>query len=224
MRVLHVARNLKGRDYAVGDIHGHTSRLFSRLREVGFNPDSDRLFSVGDLVDRGPECVQAVELVDQPWFYAVRGNHDDFAIQHLREQCVDELLYRMNGGDWFLDAPASVQEAVVRRLETLPFAIQVPTAAGNIGIVHADIPWGSWDDLEIRLQREDRRELVMWSRMRVTLRNTSKVAGIDHLVVGHNRLREPLVLGNVHHIDTGGWRESGDGRFCLLNLDTMAPV
>ena len=219
-----LARNLKGRDFAVGDIHGHTSRLFSRLHEIGFNPTSDRLFSVGDLVDRGPKSLEASELVDLPWFFAVRGNHDDFAIRHVRHGDVPESMYRMNGGDWFLDAPKDVREAVVRRLETLPFAIQLTTAAGNVGIVHADVPWRSWTGLEDRLRQESCREFAMWSRLRFTMRNISVVSAIDHVVVGHNRHPEPLVLGNVHHIDTGGWCDYGEGKFCLLNLDTMTPA
>ena len=43
-------RNDLGRDFAVGDIHGHFSRLQKKLDEIGFNQDVDRLFSVGDLI------------------------------------------------------------------------------------------------------------------------------------------------------------------------------
>lgn len=49
------AVNQSGRDFAVGDIHGCFSKLEAALRRVGFIPEKDRLFSVGDLVDRGPE-------------------------------------------------------------------------------------------------------------------------------------------------------------------------
>ena len=55
-RFLKVPRNALGRDFAVGDVHGCFTRLQQGLDQLGFDPTRDRLFSVGDLVDRGPEC------------------------------------------------------------------------------------------------------------------------------------------------------------------------
>ena len=52
-RVKRFAANTAGRDFAVGDIHGHFTRLQSALDKAGFEPSVDRLFSVGDLIDRG---------------------------------------------------------------------------------------------------------------------------------------------------------------------------
>jgi len=66
-----VGANVQGRDLAVGDIHGHFDRLQQSLDAVGFNKEKDRLFSVGDLVDRGPFSRAALHWLEQPWFYAV---------------------------------------------------------------------------------------------------------------------------------------------------------
>jgi serine/threonine protein phosphatase 1 len=60
----------------VGDIHGHFQRLQQCLEAVGFDPAVDRLFSVGDLVDRGPHSEAALDWLAQPWFHAVQGNHE----------------------------------------------------------------------------------------------------------------------------------------------------
>lgn len=81
MRVQRFAKNTEGRDIAVGDIHGHVSRFLLALKSIDFNPAKDRLFSVGDLVDRGPESHRCDELLAFPWFHAVQGNHEDFAIR-----------------------------------------------------------------------------------------------------------------------------------------------
>lgn len=48
-------RNPLGRDLIVGDAHGCLTKPRASLDAVGFNLERDRLFSVGDLVDRGPE-------------------------------------------------------------------------------------------------------------------------------------------------------------------------
>ena len=49
----HFSTNTKGRDFVVGDIHGELEMLKSELVKVGFDHSKDRLFSVGDMVDRG---------------------------------------------------------------------------------------------------------------------------------------------------------------------------
>ena len=70
-RFLKVPRNEQGRDFAVGDVHGCFTRLQDSLGRMGFDASRDRLFSVGDLVDRGPESEAALEWLAQPWFFAV---------------------------------------------------------------------------------------------------------------------------------------------------------
>ena len=46
--------NPNGRDLIVGDLHGCVSKFRARLDEVGFDPARDRVFALGDLIDRGP--------------------------------------------------------------------------------------------------------------------------------------------------------------------------
>ncbi len=75
-RVIMHPGNLQGRDFIVGDLHGHPDVLYQLMDQVGFDVDTDRLFSVGDLVDRGPNSAAALDLLDAPWFYPVLGNHD----------------------------------------------------------------------------------------------------------------------------------------------------
>lgn len=74
--VVHYGQNTAGRDFAVGDIHGCFSALQQALDAIGFSESTDRLFSVGDLVDRGPESEQVLTWLDKPWFHAICGNHD----------------------------------------------------------------------------------------------------------------------------------------------------
>ena len=64
--------NTKGTDYCVGDIHGNYDRLIAFLHKIGFDTWKDRIFSVGDLVDRGPSSLETVSLLEQPWFHVVR--------------------------------------------------------------------------------------------------------------------------------------------------------
>jgi hypothetical protein len=76
IRVARYATNTRGRDFVVGDLHGCRALLDRLLREVNFRPESDRLFSVGDLIDRGPESMSCLDLLDEPWCHGVLGNHE----------------------------------------------------------------------------------------------------------------------------------------------------
>lgn len=101
--------NTVGRDFAVGDIHGHFTLLQEALAAIGFDPTRDRLFAVGDLVDRGPECEQALAWLGMPWFASVRGNHDDYLPRHNSGQVGS---WALNGGGWWLHDPRQGPAAV----------------------------------------------------------------------------------------------------------------
>lgn len=67
--------------YIVGDLHGCYSLLMKELQQINFNFETDLLVCTGDLVDRGPENIQCVSLLDEEWFCAVRGNHEELCIK-----------------------------------------------------------------------------------------------------------------------------------------------
>ena len=70
--IKHFEMNTKGKDFVVGDIHGCFSKLQEQLWTIGFNEEVDRLFCVGDLIDRGPESYKFEEWLDYPWFNSVQ--------------------------------------------------------------------------------------------------------------------------------------------------------
>lgn len=209
--------NTSGRDFAVGDIHGQFTALEQDLAAVGFDPRRDRLFSVGDLVDRGPESERALEWLDYPWFHAVMGNHEDFVCRH---EAIGRVLHVLNGGEWFWRLEEADRQRYVQRFRKLPLALEVAAGNGRVGIVHAECPVSHWDDLPAVMEDEGAREYLLSSRRRVELADSSWVNGITAVVVGHNVVgRQPLQLGNVVHIDTGGWTRGGG--FTLLDLDSL---
>jgi len=225
MRIKRFAMNTAGRDFAVGDIHGHFTWLQAALDGIGFDPASDRLFSVGDLVDRGPECRDVLSWLDKPWFHAVRGNHDDYVCRY--DTCdVDNWVY--NGGSWFAGLAWDEQREFAVQFRELPIAIEVETPQGLVGIVHADCPFPTWEQLRAELESPESgkrlkqvQNTCMWSRRRIELGEQEGVSDLRALVVGHTPLRLPKALGNVIHIDTMGWRPTDGGYFTLLDLSTL---
>lgn len=227
--VQHFERNAVGRDFAVGDIHGCFSKLQRALDAAGFDPATDRLFSVGDLVDRGPESADVDAWLRKPWFHAIRGNHEQMAIDSYRSEAKGNAgaLHFANGGAWFYGLPTMEQGCYAELLADLPVAIEVETAAGLVGLVHADCPAPEWRLLHAALTvnevpgslRDQVVAICQWSRRRIQAEDVGGVSGVRAVVVGHTPVRQPAVLGNVYHIDTGGWFK--DGHFTLLNLDTL---
>lgn len=212
------SRNTRGNDYAVGDIHGCFTLLQEALDAVGFDPAVDRLFSCGDLVDRGPESDQVLEWLAKPWFHPVRGNHDDYVCRY--ETC-DIGNWMTNGGVWFAGLPSAEQAELATQFRELPLAIEVETHAGWIGIIHADVPGGDWADLPEQFKSREGRNAAMWSRKRSSSGDRSHVQGIRAVVVGHEPVPAPMVLGNVYHIDTQGHRPERGGYFTVLKLDLL---
>lgn len=218
-------KNTAGRDFAVGDIHGHFTRLKAALDAADFDPAVDRLFSVGDLVDRGPECRKVLEWLDKPWFHPVRGNHDDYVCRF--DTCdVENWVY--NGGSWFAGLAWDEQREFAAQFRELPIAIEVDTPAGLVGLVHADCPFPSWFQLQFELMCATERARLkqvkntcMWSRSRIEQGDQSGVADIRAVICGHSPVQVPVVLGNVFHIDTAGW---AGGYFTLLNLSTLEGI
>lgn len=153
------AQNNIGRDFVIGDLHGQFTTLGIALKHVDFDASRDRLFCCGDLIDRGPENLACLALLDEPWFFSCRGNHEDMAIGALRR---DDISWFMNGGQWALEAMQRVvashhlepidEELVARikQLETLPLMMTIDLRAGRrIRIVHAELPFFDLSDAEL---------------------------------------------------------------------------
>lgn len=220
--------NTNGRDFVVGDIHGCFSALESLLKQANFNPEKDRLFSVGDLVDRGPECVKSIEWLAKPWFFAVLGNHEQLAIDAFASSDPSNILHHVsNGGGWFAKLDADRQAKFVNAFSKLPIAIEVPVGDKLCGIVHAN-PWPSnWNEIRKRLTDDSEpRALVdhtvsqiLWSRARIRgIEEPQSVVGIDIVFVGHTVVPEPIFRANVLHIDQGGVFGQ---RLTMVDMDTL---
>lgn len=206
-RVSYFGLNTEGRDFVVGDVHGMFWALQRLLEHAAFDESRDRLFSVGDLVDRGPESHLALEWLERPWFYACRGNHEQFVIDSGNPEQY-ELWINHNGGQWWLALDGAQRERFMLACRALPLALEVATTAGIIGIVHADVPpQGSWDAFIERIEDGDADAMfyAMWSRNRIAgVVSSLPVRGrVQRVYCGHTPTRAPVVVDNVHYIDTG---------------------
>lgn len=216
-----VSLNTQGRDFIVGDIHGAFSKLKQQLTLLQFNPEVDRLFSVGDMVDRGAESHKVLKWLKKPWFYAVRGNHEQLVIESFLHAGHARTHHQSHGGAWFYREPYERRAKYVQALSQLPLIIELETPHGLVGIVHANCPTNNWTELNQKLRsdlpKEHLVESCQWSRSRVRGQDTSRVDGIYMVVIGHTVVPQQLQLGNVLCIETAGWRD--EGNFTLLEVN-----
>lgn len=188
--------------WVVGDVHGCFSRLMDSLRVCRFDPWQDLLVSVGDLIDRGPDSLRCLQLLDKRWLVAVRGNHEQMAIDALSGS--DGVLWQMNGGEWFCSLSRSAQEQVKALLENrlrLPWVLEIHSVGQTHIVAHADYPAE-----EYRWQKAINLHDVLWRRARLSAHlagEGSAIAGADHFWFGHTPLRLRLDSFNLHYIDTG---------------------
>ena len=125
--------------YAIGDIQGCDAELGALLETIKFSPDRDRICFVGDLVNRGPESLQALRRIRALGDAATvtLGNHDlhllavAFGVARIRsDDTLDEIL------------AAPDREALLEWLINQPLLHE--DASLNLCVLHAGLP-PQWD-------------------------------------------------------------------------------
>lgn len=196
--------NAHGRDFVVGDLHGQYDSFVSALDVAGFNENTDRVISVGDLIDRGPHSRRCLELLYEPWFYSVLGNHEDFFLSAFLEKDAGAMLALVqNGGGWTLDEDVSdLQALAADAMASLPVAIELPSGDARIGIIHAACSSARWGNFNVQAdiwnRRIARRPAICHAPPKEAI-----VKGIDAVVVGHNIVDRPTITGNTLNLDAG---------------------
>ena len=194
--------NEKGRDYVVGDLHGCFDLLQKKLYEIGFNKKLDRLFSVGDLIDRGSKSLECLKLIFETWFFPVQGNHEDMMLSVVLDN-ENPSLWLMNGGGWSLDIdPDELYGLAFRVRESVPYSTTVETKNGNIGICHAQPPSVDWGSAVDPNERDIK--IMLWSRSWIADQHQEPVLNIYKTFHGHTPASIEII-GNTNFIDTGAF-------------------
>ena len=224
-RVAYFPKNIKGRDFVVGDIHGMFSAFEALLRKVSFNSEIDRVFSVGDLIDRGAESARMMEFIDKPWFFTVLGNHEMLLLEAQESEDEYQLWMDYNGGRWWESVADDQRQIIISAIEQLPIVIEVVTDSGNVGIVHADVEYGmDWQMFTAAIEENDRLHFdTVWSRRRLFYYDThgscEGVEGIDKVVFGHTPKEKPVITRNLYYIDTGAvYQMETRGKLTLMQI------
>ena len=215
-----------GRDWVVGDVHGCFRTLSDALRAIEFREGEDRLLSVGDLIDRGPNSIEALAWLEGARFTAVTmGNHE---AEMVRLLTTGEILAPPKPyQQWMRQIARQNLYRWYRALRALPLAITVETAHGRVGIVHCSTWRDSWsatlDTLEERSIAAINMVLLgIDERDKRAGPTGNQVEGIDRVIAGHDPCKQVERRGNVWCIDTGAGFPTMN-RLTLARIDVDPP-
>lgn len=99
------------RRFAISDIHGHPKTLEALLDRIQLSP-SDRLFLLGDYINKGPDSKGALDLILRLkargyQLVCLKGNHEEIAV---RKNHVGPVTIRSFGVRRFREAPLLYRE------------------------------------------------------------------------------------------------------------------
>ena len=143
---------MTARAFIIGDLHGCCEELEDLIEESGWEA-GDQLFSVGDLVAKGPNSLGVVRLMRELGGRAVRGNHDQHCLRWWQAKNAGQDLptlkpahqrvtEQLEGDDW-------------EWLADLPLWIEIPEH--DALVVHAgllpDVPLEEQDPYDLMNMR-----------------------------------------------------------------------
>ena len=156
----------------IGDIHGCPSTLLDLLNQLP--DDIDTIYSVGDLVDRGPNSREVVQICIDNNIKAVRGNHEDMLLDYLNKTgFYDHNFYESNGGaitlgSYWIDKLEHSDHSILTShkdyLESLPYYIEEDEFILSHAGIHpvystGEFGFGIWNDNSERCNTS-----LMWNR------------------------------------------------------------
>lgn len=183
----------------IGDVHGCFNTLKALLCKL---PSNVQVCFVGDLIDRGENSKEVVELIkNERRFTSVRGNHEDFLIHsYYDDGMINSGVYQMwmaDGGGKTVDSFGSLDSLMAFReyCKSLPICLQFSDRMQTKYIVshsYCGLYWKSRNDDYHTFAQE-----TMWSR------DFNGDLGGRINIIGHTPVDMPHAVGDRLMIDTG---------------------
>jgi len=232
--------------YVLSDIHGNKRRFDSIMKQINLQPD-DKLYVLGDVVDRHPYGIQILrQIMAMPNAEMLLGNHESMMLDALdqpynekdwrEEDEHQRFLYQWyrNGGDvthnYLKRLKKELRKEIFAYLRQLPLNIDVQVNEKKYKLCHgAPIEMFGTDEYQ---RYDDEKEFAIWYRLREFDEYPPDCIVIHgHTPTRHYQLDNPLSIyygENRIAIDCGcGYpdityrKREPKGRLACLRLDDM---
>lgn len=197
---------LKDHIAIIGDIHGCFKELDELITKL---PSSCSIISVGDIVNKGPNSVECLKLLEK--HYAVRGNHEsNILLEHLN-------IKKSKDNDKKLLNLLKEDNQLLQYLKELPYVIHIPHLA--LSIIHGGLMPNHSELSNINTNEElnnilrlrhVHKEADQWIGSSKIAKTTSKATqwwntykGPNTLITGHFASSKIIELPFIKMIDSG---------------------
>ena len=114
--------------YVCSDIHGYYDLFMKALEEINFN-NNDKLYILGDMIDKGNQGVKLLEyIIHHNNIHCIIGNHEQFFLNYYRNimndyngDNRDEILEKIN--KYFSEDESHITWEILNYLDDLPYYI-----------------------------------------------------------------------------------------------------
>ena len=225
--------------YVMSDMHGEYDKYIAMLEKIHFS-DSDKMYILGDVVDRGNKPVEILlDMRGRSNVYPIMGNHDKMAIDTLewllrevtdetleqnlsREKMYKLAIWRMNGSqttiDGFARIPKEERQSLLDYMKSFaPYKV-VNIAGKTFILVHAGLGHFSRDKSLDDYSLQD----LAFVRFNYSVQY---FGGDVYIITGHTPTITITYKAEIYHscnnicIDCGAVFPSG--RLACLRLDDM---
>lgn len=225
--------------YVMGDIHGEYGAFMDLLEQIQLK-ETDTLYVLGDILDRGPHPIKVLlQLMEMPNVICLVGNHElmaleclEFLMKEITDDSIDEIdsetlnnlvTWQYNGSkttiDEFRSLSREMQQEVLYFIKEFSIYEEVSVNGKDYLLVHGGLG-NYWPGKEI--DEYSLKELV-WDRAEYDIPYFEDV----YVVTGHTPTQE--IIGNPrpgyiyqknNHIAMDCGCNRPDGRLAVLCLDT----
>lgn len=131
-------RNSESRRIIIGDVHGHFDALLRLLESIA--PDeSDSVYFLGDLIDRGNQSKQLVDFVMRNRYRSILGNHEHMLLKAIGSGDISDYWLQnwlhSGGAETLLSYDNHIPEEHIEWFRSLPDYLDL----GDIWLVHAGV-------------------------------------------------------------------------------------
>lgn len=225
--------------YVMGDIHGEYGAFMDLLEQIQLK-ETDTLYILGDILDRGPHPIKVLlKLMEMPNVICLVGNHElmaleclEFLMKEITDVSIDEIdsetldnlvTWQYNGSkttiDEFRSLSREMQQEVLYFIKEFSIYEEVSVNEKDYLLVHGGLGnyWPGKDIDEYSLKE------LIWDRAEYDITYFEDV----YVVTGHTPTQE--IIGNPrpgyiyqknNHIAMDCGCNRPDGRLAALCLDT----
>ena len=211
--------------YAISDIHGHKLTFDKLLHKIQFEK-KDKLFVLGDLIDRGPDSKGVFDSIIQLKkngfdINCLLGNHEQLLLNAYANPADEQIWLRNGGGQTLQSFSCNMSKDIDQKY---------------IQFIHTFKPYYEWDrflfvhagiNMTLEYPLEDLNSLL-WLRDPSNYYYDRDWLGDRTVIHGHTpidkeRLADQIYMRNrIINIDNGCFRKDfGFSSLCALRLNDM---